>query len=156
MGHTQLLYSSAFIILRVKDFFLIPNLNLPSFGLKLLHLVLPLQVLVKNLSPSFLKPPFKYWKAAMMSLQSVLQAQQPQPILTGIFYLRDPTTHLLLCLYSLWGILVLDRASSPSVSQQYMLPFYLESWNSLLSDCLLRKAFKSDYKFTLQTFVQYM
>jgi len=40
--------------LTVKNFFLISNLNLPSFSLKLLPLVLSLCVLVKSPSPAFL------------------------------------------------------------------------------------------------------
>jgi len=40
--------------LRVKNFFLIANLNLPSFSLKPLPLVLSLHALVKSPSPAFL------------------------------------------------------------------------------------------------------
>ena len=43
--------------LRVKDFFLLSNLNLPSFSLKPLPLVLPLNALVKSPSPAFLQAP---------------------------------------------------------------------------------------------------
>ena len=38
----------------VKNFFLIPNLNLPSFSLKPIPLVLSLHALVKSSSPAFL------------------------------------------------------------------------------------------------------
>ena len=44
----------------VKTFFLISNLNLPSFSLKPLPLVLSQQTLLKSLSPCFLQPPFRY------------------------------------------------------------------------------------------------
>jgi len=40
--------------LRVKNFFLVSNRNMPSFSLKPLHLVLLLHVLVKSPSPTFL------------------------------------------------------------------------------------------------------
>jgi len=40
--------------LRVKNFFLISNLNLPSFSFKLLPLVLSLHALVKSPSPALL------------------------------------------------------------------------------------------------------
>jgi len=40
--------------LRVKSFFLLSNLNLPSFSLKPLSLVLSLHDLVKSPSPAFL------------------------------------------------------------------------------------------------------
>jgi len=46
-----------FTTLMVKKFFLIPNLNLPSFSLESLPLVLSLHTLAKSPSPSFLKPP---------------------------------------------------------------------------------------------------
>jgi len=43
-----------FSTLMVKNFFLIPNLNLPSFSLQSFLLVLSLHTLVKSPSPSFL------------------------------------------------------------------------------------------------------
>ncbi|KAK4807110.1 hypothetical protein QYF61_018451 [Mycteria americana] len=49
-----------FTTLIVKNFFLISSLNLPSFSLKPLPLVLSQQALVKSLAPSFLEAPFKY------------------------------------------------------------------------------------------------
>jgi len=42
------------ITIIVKNFFLISHLNLPSFSLNLLPLVLSLQALLKSLSPPFL------------------------------------------------------------------------------------------------------
>ena len=56
-----------FTTLSVKNFFLISSLNLPSFGLKPSPLVLSQQALLKDLSPSFLKAPIKYWKAPLRS-----------------------------------------------------------------------------------------
>jgi len=47
-------------ILTVKKFFLMSNLDLLSFSLKLLPFVLPLQTLVKSISPSFLSAPSTY------------------------------------------------------------------------------------------------
>jgi len=41
----------------VKNFFLIPNLNLPSFSLEPFPLVLSLYTLVKSPFPSFLQAP---------------------------------------------------------------------------------------------------
>ena len=62
MGHPQLLWATCFprLTTLVKNFFIIANLYLPSFGLKPLPLVLSLQALVKSLSPSFLSTPFIY------------------------------------------------------------------------------------------------
>jgi len=48
--------------LMVKNFYLIPNLNLPSFTLNPSPLVLSLHALVKSPSPAQLKAPFKYWQ----------------------------------------------------------------------------------------------
>jgi len=50
---------------RKEFFFFVANLNLPSFSLKPLPLVLLLHVLVKSPSPAFLWTPFRYWKAAI-------------------------------------------------------------------------------------------
>ena len=69
--------------LMVKNFFLIFDLNLPSFSLKPLPLVLSLRALVKSPSPAFLYVPFRYWKAAE-------QPQLSQPFLTGeVFHPSD-------------------------------------------------------------------
>jgi len=63
------------------------NLYLPSFSLKPLPLVLSLHTLVKSLCLSFLESSFIYWKAAVRSSWSLLQAEQPQlyhqPFLIG-------------------------------------------------------------------------
>ena len=56
--------------LRVKTFFLMSNLNLPSFSLNSLPLVLSLYALVKSPSPAFLCATFRYWKAAAQSAWS--------------------------------------------------------------------------------------
>lgn len=55
-------------ILTIKNFFLIPNLNLPLFHLKPFPLVPSQQTLLKSLPPSFLRPPFRYWKATISLL----------------------------------------------------------------------------------------
>ncbi|KAK4832076.1 hypothetical protein QYF61_020632 [Mycteria americana] len=60
-----------FTTLIVKNFFLISSLNLPSFSLKPLPLVLSQQVLLKT--------PFKYCKAAMRSPQSLLFSRLNNP-----------------------------------------------------------------------------
>jgi len=52
--------------------FLISNLSLPSCSLKPFPLALLHQTLPKSLSTSFLQPPFRYWKAALSSLQEPL------------------------------------------------------------------------------------
>ena len=62
----------------VKNFFLLSNLNFPSFSLKPLLLVLSLHTLVKTLS-SFFVGPFRYWKAAMRSAQSLLFSRMNSP-----------------------------------------------------------------------------
>jgi len=51
-----------FNTLMAKNFFLISSLNLPSFSLKPLPLVLLLQDLLKSLSPSFLISPLSVLK----------------------------------------------------------------------------------------------
>jgi len=66
-------------ILTVKNFFLIPNLNLPSFSLKPRPLALSLPALVKRSLPSFLAGPFRYWKAVIRSSQSLLFSRLNRP-----------------------------------------------------------------------------
>ena len=61
-----------FTTLCVKNIFLISNLKLPWLSLKPFLLVLSLSTLVNSHSPSCLYTPFKYWKAAMRSPQSLL------------------------------------------------------------------------------------
>jgi len=68
-----------FTTLSVKNFFLISSLNLPSLRLKPSPLVLSQQARLKSLSPAFLQPPFKYWKAAMRSPRSLLLSRLPSP-----------------------------------------------------------------------------
>ena len=72
----------------VKDFFLISSLNLPSFSLKPLLLVLSQKALLKKPLPVFLTSPLQVLKGCnKVSLEpSVLQAEQPQipqPVLIG-------------------------------------------------------------------------
>jgi len=57
---------------RVKNFFLISNLNLPSFSLKTFPLVLSLHALAKSPSPAFLQDPFRYRNGAIRSPHSLL------------------------------------------------------------------------------------
>ena len=66
-------------ILIAKNFFLVPNLNLPSFSLKPLPLVLSLHALVKSPSPALLQAHFRYWKAAVRSPQSLLFSRLNNP-----------------------------------------------------------------------------
>jgi len=61
-----------FTTLTVMNFFLISNLNLPSFSLKPLPLVLSLFALVKSPSSPFLYGLFRYWKVAIRSPHSLL------------------------------------------------------------------------------------
>ncbi|KAK4831170.1 hypothetical protein QYF61_015640 [Mycteria americana] len=65
----------------VKNFFLISNLNLPSFSLKPLPLVLSLQALVKSPPPAFLYP-FRVLEGCYkVSLEpSLLQAEHPNSL----------------------------------------------------------------------------
>jgi len=76
-----------------KIFLLTRNLNLPSFNLKPFLLVLSEKTLLKSLSPSFLQPPFRYWKAALRSPQSLLfsmlHSPRSQPVLVGEFHPWD-------------------------------------------------------------------
>ena len=58
--------------LTIKNFFLTSNLNLSSFSLKPLCLVLLIHALVKSPSPAFLQAPFRYWKAALRCPWSLL------------------------------------------------------------------------------------
>jgi len=54
------------------SFLLISSPNLPSFSLKPFSLShLSQKTLLKSLSPSFLQPLFRYWKAALRSSQSL-------------------------------------------------------------------------------------
>ena len=75
--------------LMVKNVFLISNLNLPSCSLEPFPLVLSLHTLVKSPSPSFLWAPFRYWKAALRSPWTLLQAEQPQ------LYISVPNHHIM-------------------------------------------------------------
>lgn len=61
-----------FTTVTVKKFFLKSKLNLLSLSLKPLSFVLSLQVLGKNLSPSFLEAPFQYWNATKRSCWSLI------------------------------------------------------------------------------------
>ena len=79
----------------VKNFLLISNQNLPCPSLKPFPLVLLLSTLINNRSSSCLYTPFKYWKAALRSAWSLLQAKQaqfPQPFLIG--EVLQPSDHL--------------------------------------------------------------
>jgi len=72
-----------------KNSLLVSNPNLPCLSLKPFPLVLSLSTLINSHSPSCLYVSFKYWKAAMRSLRSLLfsklnkPAQFPQPFLIG-------------------------------------------------------------------------
>jgi len=65
--------------LMVKNFFLMPSLNLPSFSLKPSALVLSLQALVKKSLSSFLVGPFRYCKAAIRYPWSLLFSRLNSP-----------------------------------------------------------------------------
>jgi len=82
--------------LMVKNFFLISNLNLPSFSLKPLPLVLSLHTPVQSPSPSFLWAPSGTGSCSKVIPQpSLLQAEQPQlpqPVLIG--EVLQPSDHL--------------------------------------------------------------
>lgn len=61
----QLHCASNLSVLRAKNFSLTSNLNLSSFSLELLPLILSLSAHAKRHSPFFLLAPFKYQKATM-------------------------------------------------------------------------------------------
>lgn len=61
-----------FTTLIVKNLFLTPSVNLPSYNLKPLPLVPSLQALLKGLYFSLLWAPCKYWKAIIRTSQSLL------------------------------------------------------------------------------------
>ena len=63
----------------VKNFFLLSSLILPSLSLKPSPLVLLLQALVKSPFSSFLVGPFKCWKAALRSPQTLPFPRLPSP-----------------------------------------------------------------------------
>ena len=63
----------------VKNFLLISNLSLTCFNLNPFPPVLSLSTHVNSLSPSCLYAPFKYWKAAMRSHQSLLFSKLNKP-----------------------------------------------------------------------------
>jgi len=68
-----------FTTLMGKNFFLISNLNLPSFHLEPFPLVLSLHLLVKSPSPSFLSAPSGTGSYSKVPPEpSLLQAEQPQ------------------------------------------------------------------------------
>ena len=81
----------------IKNFFLMSRLNLPSFSLKPLPLVLSLQALVKCLVMQCLEIPFKYWKVARKSLRSSLlwteQHQLSQPLFIGEMFQPSDNFH---------------------------------------------------------------
>ena len=89
MGHPPLLratcYSASLSLLYF--FFLISNVNLPSFSLKSFALVLSPQTPLKSLFTSFLQPPFRYWKATVRSPRAFSSpgwtARLSQPVLAG-------------------------------------------------------------------------
>ena len=62
-----------------KNLFLLSNLNVPCLSLKPFPLILSLPTLVNSHSPSCLCTPFKYWKAAMRSPQSLLFSKLNKP-----------------------------------------------------------------------------
>lgn len=74
----------SFTTLWVKNFFLTSSLNLPSFSLKLLPLVPSLSAHVKSCSPN-LEGPFRYWKVAIRSSQSILFSMPSNPNSLSVF-----------------------------------------------------------------------
>jgi len=62
-----------------ENFFLVSNLNLPSFSLKPLSFVLLQEALLKSLSHPFLQAYFTYWKAAVRSPCSLLFSRLNSP-----------------------------------------------------------------------------
>jgi len=63
---------------RFVFFVLLSNINLSSFSLKPLPLILLLHTHVKSPSPAFLQASFRYWKATITSPCTLLQAEQHQ------------------------------------------------------------------------------
>ena len=114
--------------LRVKNFFLISNLNLSCCSLKPLLLVLSLHALVKSPSPPLSQAPSGTGSCSTVSPEpSLLQAEQPQlpqPVLIAEGF--QPSDHC-------WGLLWPCSNSSRSV-----LCWGLQSWMQDSRGCLTR------------------
>jgi len=85
-----------FTTLMVKNFFLISQLNLPSFSLEPFPLVLSLHPLVKSPSPPFLLAPSSTGSCSKVTPEpSLLQTDQPQlPQLVPVGEVLQPSDHL--------------------------------------------------------------
>ena len=113
MGHLPSLGSlfQCFTTLIVKNVFLIYSLNLPSFSLKPLPLILSQQALLKSLSPSFLQAPFRYWQAAVRSPWSLCSPGWTAPPLSAFPHRRGVP--------SLWSFLWLSSGPTPTRSMSF-------------------------------------
>ena len=98
--------------LMVKNFFLMSNLNLPSFSVQPFPLVLSLHTLVNSPSPAFLQATqILAGCSKVIPEPSLLQAEQPQlpqPVLTG--EVLQPSDH--------------PRGPSHSMTKKTFLPSY--------------------------------
>lgn len=92
-----------FNTLIVNNFFLVSSLNLPSFSYRRLPLVLLLRGLLRSLTPPFLQAPFRYWKATIQSLWSLLFSIWPPPSLSACLCRRGAPS-LWSSLWPSWGL----------------------------------------------------
>ena len=104
--------------LTVENFFLISNLNIPSFSLKPFSIVLLQQSLLKHLSPSLLQSHFRYWKATGFSgaftfsgwtASAFSVGPHRRVVLSPGSFLRPSSWHTLTgphlsCTYIRWGV----------------------------------------------------
>ena len=120
----------------VKTFLLISKLNLLCLSLRPFLLVLSLSTLINSHFPSCLYVPFKYWKAAMRSPWSLLQAKQaqfPQPFLIG--EVLQPSDHQFHLIISGFGM------SKPNLVRSY--PQLFSYFTKLLSGYFCIKPLQS-------------
>ena len=98
MGHQPPLFQ-CLTTLTVKDFFLIPNLNLLSLSLKPFSLVLLPQTLLKSHPSLSCSSSLRYLKVALRSVQNLLhteETQHSQPVLIGEVF--HPSDHFFVAL----------------------------------------------------------
>lgn len=89
-------------LFRKRCLFHISNLNLLSFTLKLFSLVLPLQAVIKCLSPSFLWLSFIYWNAAIRCPWSLLSFRLNSPNFISLSFQQRCSSPLTISVALLW------------------------------------------------------
>jgi len=88
--------------LRVKNFFLTPNLNLPSFSLKPSPLVLASHALAKSPSPALLQAPSGTGKAVIRCPQSLLCSLLNSPSSLGLSSQQRGSSPWIVAVALLW------------------------------------------------------